>query len=99
VVLHELDLAGLDDAILVGHSYGGGVALAVAALAPDRVRGLGGVQLVISDHDRALMNAIEATMAGVAWQRCRVHYADLANRKPLPCNKFPIHIGIVRRSA
>jgi putative transposase len=39
-----------------------------------RERGLGGVQLVISDHHRGLMSAIEATMAGAAWQRCRVHF-------------------------
>jgi pimeloyl-ACP methyl ester carboxylesterase len=39
-LLAELDSAGLDNAILVGHSYGGGVALTAAALAPDRVRGL-----------------------------------------------------------
>ena len=39
-----------------------------------RDRGLGGTQLVISDHHRGLMNAIEATMAGVAWQRCGVHF-------------------------
>jgi len=39
-----------------------------------RDRGLGGVQLVISDHHRGLMNAIDATMAGAAWQRCRVHF-------------------------
>jgi putative transposase len=39
-----------------------------------RERGLGGVQLVISDHHRGLMNAIEATMLGASWQRCRVHF-------------------------
>jgi putative transposase len=39
-----------------------------------RDRGLSGTQLVISDHHRGLMNAIEATMAGAAWQRCRVHF-------------------------
>ena len=39
-----------------------------------RERGLGGVQLVISDHHRGLMNAIDATMIGAAWQRCRVHF-------------------------
>jgi len=39
-----------------------------------RDRGLDGVQLVISDHHRGLMNAIDATMAGAAWQRCRVHF-------------------------
>jgi putative transposase len=42
-----------------------------------RERGLHGVQLVISDHHRGLMNAIGATMVGAPWQRCRVHYADL----------------------
>ena len=39
-LLTELDQAGIDGAILVGHSYGGGVALTAAALAPHRVRGL-----------------------------------------------------------
>jgi pimeloyl-ACP methyl ester carboxylesterase len=39
-LLAELDAAGVDAAVLVGHSYGGGVALTAAALAPDRVRGL-----------------------------------------------------------
>ncbi len=39
-----------------------------------RERGLIGVQLVVSDHHRGLMNAIDATMAGAAWQRCRVHF-------------------------
>ena len=39
-----------------------------------RDRGLGGVQLVISDHHRGLMNAIDTMMAGAAWQRCRVHF-------------------------
>ena len=39
-----------------------------------RERGLGGVQLVISDHHRGLTNAINATMIGAAWQRCRVHF-------------------------
>ena len=39
-----------------------------------RDRGLDGTQLVISDHHCGLMNAIDATMAGAAWQRCRVHF-------------------------
>jgi putative transposase len=39
-----------------------------------RDRGLGGVQLVISDHHRGLMNAIDATVVGASWQRCRVHF-------------------------
>ena len=39
-----------------------------------RDRGLSGTQLVISDHHRGLMNAIDAVMVGAAWQRCRVHF-------------------------
>lgn len=39
-----------------------------------RDRGLGGVQLVVSDHHRGLMNAIEAILLGATWQRCRVHF-------------------------
>jgi putative transposase len=38
-------------------------------------RGLGGVKLVTSDAHRGLVSAIEATLPGAAWQRCRTHYA------------------------
>ena len=37
-------------------------------------RGLGGVQLVISDAHRGLVAAIGAALPGAAWQRCRTHY-------------------------
>ncbi|GAA4638950.1 IS256-like element IS1081 family transposase [Actinoallomurus vinaceus] len=37
-------------------------------------RGLSGVQLVISDAHRGLVEAIAATLPGAAWQRCRTHY-------------------------
>jgi putative transposase len=39
-----------------------------------RARGLGGVQLVISDHHLGLKAAIEAVFVGAGWQRCRVHF-------------------------
>ena len=39
-----------------------------------RDRGLTGVQLVISDAHSGLVNAIEAVLQGVSWQRCRVHF-------------------------
>ena len=39
-LLADLDSRGIDQAVLVGHSYGGGVALAAARLAPERVAGL-----------------------------------------------------------
>ena len=37
-VLDDLDARGVQNAVLVGHSWGGGVALRAASLAPDRVR-------------------------------------------------------------
>jgi len=37
-------------------------------------RGLAGVQLVISDAHTGLKAAIAQTLAGAAWQRCRVHF-------------------------
>lgn len=39
-----------------------------------RDRGLSGVQLVISDAHRGLVNAIAAVLQGASWQRCRVHF-------------------------
>ena len=39
-----------------------------------KARGLGGVQLVISDAHTGLKPAIGAVLLGAAWQRCRVHF-------------------------
>ena len=39
-----------------------------------RARGLGGVQLVVSDHHLGLKAAISSVFIGAAWQRCRVHF-------------------------
>ena len=39
-----------------------------------KARGLGGVQLVISDAHTGLKQAIEAVLLGSSWQRCRVHF-------------------------
>jgi putative transposase len=39
-----------------------------------RDRGLTGVQLVISDAHRGLVNAIGTALQGSSWQRCRVHF-------------------------
>jgi putative transposase len=39
-----------------------------------KARGLGGVQLVISDAHTGLKSAIGAVLLGAAWQRCRVHF-------------------------
>ncbi len=37
-------------------------------------RGLSGCALVISDAHEGLVAAVEATMQGASWQRCRTHY-------------------------
>jgi putative transposase len=37
-------------------------------------RGLSGVQLVISDAHRGLVEAVGASLPGASWQRCRTHY-------------------------
>jgi putative transposase len=39
-----------------------------------KARGLGGVQLVISDAHTGLKAAISAVLLGASWQRCRVHF-------------------------
>jgi putative transposase len=39
-----------------------------------KARGLGGVQLVISDAHTGLKQAICAVLIGASWQRCRVHF-------------------------
>jgi len=38
-------------------------------------RGLGGVELVVSDDHEGLKVAIERHFQGASWQRCQVHYA------------------------
>src|SRR5205085_2655357 len=39
-VLAALDRAGVESTVVVAHSFGGGVGLALAAAAPQRVRGI-----------------------------------------------------------
>jgi pimeloyl-ACP methyl ester carboxylesterase len=69
-LITELDDAGISDAILVGHSYGGGVALTAAALAPDRVQGLVLVASVgphcLDGWDRLLAAPVAGPVCAVA---------------------------------
>jgi len=39
-----------------------------------KARGLGGVQLVVSDAHEGLKAAISEVLIGTSWQRCRVHF-------------------------
>jgi putative transposase len=56
----------------VGDSEDG--AFWTAFLRSMKARGLGGVQLVISDAHTGLKQAIGAVLLGSSWQRCRVHF-------------------------
>lgn len=58
--------------IAVGDSEDG--AFWTAFLRSLRARGLGGVQLVISDAHEGLKAAIAAVFTDASWQRCRVHF-------------------------
>jgi pimeloyl-ACP methyl ester carboxylesterase len=72
-VLDALDARDIERAVLVGHSYGGGVALQVAASAPDRVEALVLLASVGPDCLNVFDWLLAAPVAGalasrIAWQ-------------------------------
>jgi putative transposase len=71
----EREVLGLD----VGPSEEG--AFWLQFLRSLKARGLGGVQLVISDAHGGLKQAIAAALAGASWQRCRVHFLRNASAR------------------
>lgn len=94
IVLDGLDARGIDRAVLVGHSYGGGVALAVAALAPERVEALvlvasvGPGCLTFVDHLLAapVLGELMSFMAFAAtppFARARLAFAERRGGRPL----------------
>ena len=67
--------------IAVGTSEDG--AFWLAFLRSLSARGLGGVQLVVSDAHQGLRGAIAAVFRGASWQRCRTHFmTNLLTRVP-----------------
>jgi transposase-like protein len=64
----QREVLGLD----VGSSEDG--AFWLAFLRGLVARGLGGVELVVSDAHEGLRAAIAAVLHGASWQRCRVHF-------------------------
>ena len=52
-------------------------------------RGLSGVRLVTSDAHPGLVDAIQATLPGASWQRCRTHFMrNLLTRVPKAAQSF-----------
>ena len=92
-VVAELDARGIGQAVLAGHSYGGGVALAAAQLAPERVEAL--VLLAsfgpgcLTGWDRLLAAPLAGEVCAVtAWQLtpwlARARLAAIARRRRRP---------------
>lgn len=73
----DQEVPGFDE----GHSKDG--AFWTAFLRQLMSRGLQGVKLVISDAHEGLKEAIRQLLAGVSWQRCRVHFTtNLLSQEP-----------------
>jgi putative transposase len=73
----QREVLGLD--VVSGEDGAGWLAFLRSLVA----RGLSGVALVTSDAHPGLVGAVEATLPGASWQRCRTHYArNLASRVP-----------------
>jgi uncharacterized membrane protein YbhN (UPF0104 family)/alpha-beta hydrolase superfamily lysophospholipase len=92
-VLDDLDLRGITRAVLVGHSYGGGVALSAASMAPGRVEAVVLLASVgpgcVTVWDRLLAAPGAGRLcAQVAWRltpwMARVRLAGIARRRGRP---------------
>jgi len=92
-VVAELDARGIGQAVLAGHSYGGGVALATAQLAPERVEALVLLASVgpgcLTGWDRLLAAPVAGEVCAVtAWQLtpwlARARLAAIARRRRRP---------------
>jgi pimeloyl-ACP methyl ester carboxylesterase/uncharacterized membrane protein YbhN (UPF0104 family) len=92
-VLAGLDARGIERAVLVGHSYGGGVALSVASLAPHRVEAVVLLASVgpgcVTGWDRLLAAAVTGPVCAlVAWRltpwMARARLARITRRRGRP---------------
>jgi pimeloyl-ACP methyl ester carboxylesterase/uncharacterized membrane protein YbhN (UPF0104 family) len=58
-VVDDLNARGIDRAVLVGHSYGGGIALSAAMIAPDRVEAV----ILLASVGPGCANALDKVLA------------------------------------
>lgn len=92
-VVEEMDARGIERAVIVGHSHGGGVALSVAALAPERVEALVLLASVgpgcLNGWDRLLAAPVTGEVCAVAawWLTpwlARARLATISRRRGRP---------------
>ena len=87
------EIIGMD----VGTSEDG--AFWLAFLRSLSARGLGGVELVVSDAHQGLRGAIAAVFGGASWQRCRTHFmANLLTRVPRRAQPWVATMGKCHRA-
>jgi pimeloyl-ACP methyl ester carboxylesterase len=97
-VVAELDARDIERAVLVGHSYGGGVAMAVAQLAPERVEALVLLASVgpgcLTGWDRLLAAPVAGEVCAVtAWSltpwlaRARLAAIAALRRRPIAADE------------
>jgi 3-oxoadipate enol-lactonase len=97
-VVTELDALGIEHAVLVGHSYGGGVAMATAQLAPERVKALVLLASVgpgcLTGWDRLLAAPVAGEVCAVtAWSltpwlaRARLAAIAALRRRPIAADE------------
>ena len=96
-VLAELDARGIERAVLVGHSYGGGVALSAARLAPERVEAVVLLASVgpdcLTGWDRLLAAPVAGEVCSLsAWWLtpwlARAWLAGVARRRPIAASEY-----------
>jgi pimeloyl-ACP methyl ester carboxylesterase len=80
VVLRALDALGIEEAILVGHSLGGAVAMAAAVAAPTRVRGLVLIDPAVATTPWVLRPSSSSALTPLAVRRAIAQYATLRTR-------------------
>ncbi|MBI4541685.1 MAG: alpha/beta fold hydrolase [Gemmatimonadetes bacterium] len=80
MVLQALDALRIEEAILVGHSLGGAVAMAAAVAAPTRVRGLVLIDPAVATMPWVLRPSSSGALTPLAVRRAVARYTTLRSR-------------------
>ncbi|WP_347557379.1 alpha/beta hydrolase [Robbsia sp. KACC 23696] len=90
-VLNVIAFEGLDDVVLVGHSYGGSIITAVADAIPEKIRSLVYLDAFIGANDKSLfdLDAPEATARYIEMAQSNGGYRV----PPLPAAVFGVNLA------